>query len=419
MQRMAELTVIGYCGAELGEEARDALAAATLVVGGARHLAAVPVPRQARTITVGALDPALAALAAHEGNAVVVASGDPGFFGIVRRLRAGGLEVGRVIPAVSSVAAAFAAVRLDWDDAAVVSVHGASADPRRSVRRAVNACLAHPKVAVLTSPASGLRELAAGLLAAGVGPGERVLWAAELLGTDEERVRSFDLEEAASAKALAQPNVVLCLARTPARDSAGWLAGVRPGGVTAGKVAPRPLPDEAFEHRDGQITKQETRALAVARLAPRFGDLVWDLGSGSGSVGIECTRRGAAVLAVERDAESCARIRRNVTRHDVTGLYIYAGDAADHAARLPDPDAVFLGGGGVDVLRMVLDRRPPRLVATFASLERAGAALPLLAGHGYAAEGVLNQASRLALLPDGSHRLAAQNPVFLVWGELL
>ncbi|HEX4788632.1 MAG TPA: precorrin-6y C5,15-methyltransferase (decarboxylating) subunit CbiE [Actinospica sp.] len=419
---MGELTVIGYCGADLGAEALAALASATLVVGGARHLraAAVPVPDGARTIQVGALEPALDELSRHEGNAVVVASGDPGFFGIVRRLRARGIEVDRVIPAVSSVAAAFAAVRIDWDDAAVVSAHGSSIDPHRSVRRAVNACLAHPKVAVLTGPASGPRELARGLLAAGLKPNDRVLWAAERLGTDEERVRSFSLDEAVAAQ-VADPNVVLCLAQAQvqARASAGWLAGVRTGGVTAAPVSPLPLPDEAFEHRDGQITKQETRSLAVTRLAPRFGELLWDLGSGSGSVGIECARRGAAVIAVERDTESCERIRRNAAQHGETGLYICAGDAADLASRLPDPDAVFIGGGGMDVLRTVLDRRPPRIVATFAALERAAAVLPLLAGHGYAAEGVLNQASRFAALPDGTHRLAPQNPVFLIWGELL
>lgn len=413
MHVMGELTVVGYSGAGLGAEALDALDSATLVVGGERHLAAVPVPRGARTIRVGALDPAIEALAGHEGNAVVVASGDPGFFGIVRRLRSGGLEVARVIPAVSSVAAAFAAVRLDWDDAAVVSAHGGARDPRRSVRRAVNACLAHPKVAVLTAAGSGLPELARGMLAAGLNPAERELWAAERLGTDEERLRSFDLAEAAESTTL-EPNVVLSLARVPARTSPGWLAGACAGWATSAA-----LPDEAFEYRDGQITKQETRALAVARLAPRFGDLVWDLGSGSGSVGIECARRGAAVLAVERDAESCERIRRNTARHGETGLYICKGDAAEFAARLPDPDAVFLGGGGISVLRAVLDRRPPRLVAAFASIERAAGVLPMLASHGYAAEGVLNQASRFAALPDGTHRLAAQNPVFLVWGELL
>ena len=418
MYDMGELTVIGYSGAELSAEARDVLKTATLVVGGARHLAAVPIPDGARKIQLGALEPALNALGRHEGHAVVVASGDPGFFGVVRRLRAGGLEVDRVIPAVSSVAAAFAAVRMDWDDAAVVSAHGGESNVRRTLRRAVNACLAHPKVAVLTGPRATPRDLAKALLAAGLKPNDRVIWVAERLGTDEERVQSFDLAEAARAR-IEEPNVVLCLASVPVRDSPGWLAGARSGGVTAGEQPGAALPDEAFEHRDGQITKQETRGLVVAQLWPKFGDLIWDLGAGSGAVGIECARRGAAVLAVEQDPESCERIRRNTAKHGSAGLYICTGDAADLATRLPDPDAVFIGGGGIDVLRMVLDRRPPRIVATFAALERASAVLPMLASHGYAADGMLHQASRFAALPDGTHRLAAQNPVFIVWGVLL
>jgi precorrin-6Y C5,15-methyltransferase (decarboxylating) len=418
MHGMGELTVIGYSGAELGAEARAELASATLVVGGARHLAAVPVPEGARTIRVGALEPALDALSRHDGNAVVVASGDPGFFGIVRRLRAGGLEVARVIPAISSVAAAFAAVRLDWDDAAVVSAHGGVSGSTRTLRRAVNACLAHPKVAVLTGPRATPRDLAKALLAAGLKASDRVVWIAERLGTDEERVLSYDLAEAAKSAA-EDPNIALFLAPIAVREAAGWLAGARAGGVTAGDSSLWPLPDDEFEHRDGQITKMETRTLVVSLLGPKFGHLIWDLGAGSGSVGIECARRGAAVLAVERNAESCERIRRNSAKHGGTGLYICAGDAADHAARLPDPDAVFIGGGGMDVLRTVLDRRPPRLVATFASLERASSVLPHLASHGYKAEGILQQASRFTPLPDGTHRLAAQNPVFIVWGELL
>ena len=237
MRGMGELTVVGYTGVRLGAEALAVLESATLVVGGERHLAAVPVPAAARTVTLGALDPAIEALAGHEGNAVVVASGDPGFFGIVRRLRAGGLEVARVIPAVSSVAAAFAAVRLDWDDAAVVSVHGGTHDPHRNVRRAVNACMAHPKVAVLTAPGSGLPELARGMLEAGLKPVERVLWAVERLGTDEERLHSFDLAEAANASPL-EPNVVISLAQVPPRASAGWLAGDLTGGRSAVPVLP-------------------------------------------------------------------------------------------------------------------------------------------------------------------------------------
>jgi len=406
------VTVIGCDGSPLGAPALAALAAATLVVGGARHLAAAPVPDTARTIRLGALGSAVEVLRKHGGHAVVLASGDPGFFGVVRRLRAEGLDIGRVIPAVSSVSAAFAAAGLDWDDAAVVSAHG-SAEQTRSLRRAVNACLAHPKVAVLTGPGAGARELAARLLASGLEPGDRVLHVAENLGSDQERVRVLRLDEAARAE-VADPHVVLCLAFGAERSGASWLAG--PAG---GVETPKPLPDDAFEYRDGQITKQETRALIVSRLAPAFGDVVWDLGAGSGSVGIECARHGAAVFAVERDPDSCTRIRRNAAVHELTGLYIYEGDAADVTAGLPAPDSVFVGGGGMDVLRVVLDRRPPRLVAAYAALERAAEVLPLLASHGYATEGMMHQASRLSRLPDGTHRLAALNPVFLVWGELL
>jgi precorrin-6Y C5,15-methyltransferase (decarboxylating) len=376
------------------------------------------VPEDARTIQMSVLEPALDALSRHEGHAVVLASGDPGFFGVVRRLRAGGLEVDRVIPAVSSVAAAFAAVRLDWDDAAVVSAQGGESGTHRTLRRAVNACLAHPKVAVLTGPRATPRDLAKSLLAAGLKPSDRVIWVAERLGTDEERVASFDLAEAAQAWT-EEPNIVLCLAPVPARETVGWLAGARSGGLTAAEVPASALPDEAFEQREGQITRQETRSLVVSRLWPKFGDLIWDLGAGTGSVGIECARRGAAVLAVEQDTESCERIRRNAAKHSGTGLYICTGDAADLATRLPEPDAVFIGGGGIDVLRMVLDRRPPRLVATFDSLERASSVLPLLASHGYAADGLLHQASRFSRLQDGTHRLEAQNPEFIVWGVLL
>lgn len=409
----AGVTVIGWDGSPLGERALAALDAATLVVGGARHLAAAPVPDSARRIRLGALGSAVEALRAHGDGAVVLASGDPGLFGVVRRLRAEGLAVARVIPAVSSVAAAFAAACLDWDDAAVVSAHG-TAGELRTLRRAVSACLAHPKVAVLTGPGAGARELAAALLAAGLAAGDRVVHVAENLGSPElERVRALDLAAAADAE-VADPHVVLCVAPDLERDGAGWLAGPR----TQSPASRRPLPDGAFEYRDGQITKQETRALIVARLAPGLGDVIWDLGAGSGSVGIECARLGAAVFAVERDAESCARLRRNTAAHTRTGLYICEGDAAEFAETLPAPDAVFLGGGGIEVLRAVLYRRPPRIVASYAALERAAEVLPLLAGHGYAAEGMLHQASRLSPLPDGTHRLAALNPVFLVWGEL-
>ena len=151
------ITVVGMDGSPLGPLAEAALAAATLVVGGRRHLAALPVPAGpaavagVRTVVLGELAPALEVLAAHDGDAVVLASGDPGFFGIVRALRERGLAA-VVLPAVSSVALAFARAGLPWDDAAVVSAHG------RDLRPAVNVCRASAtaRTSALVSTASRL-----------------------------------------------------------------------------------------------------------------------------------------------------------------------------------------------------------------------------------------------------------------------
>ncbi|WP_376787224.1 precorrin-6y C5,15-methyltransferase (decarboxylating) subunit CbiE [Micromonospora halotolerans] len=376
-----------------------ALAGAGLVVGAARHLAAVPVPPGCATVVLGPLAPALDRLAAAvtAGTpAVVLASGDPGLFGIVRRLRAAGLPL-RVLPAVSSVAAAFARAGLPWDGAAVVTAHG------RDPRPAVNACRALPAVAVLTAPGAGAAELGAGLAG-----WDRRLVVAEHLGTTDERVTWTTPAEAA-ATAWTDPHVVLSLA--PDTAPAGMRADDQPAAAPAGGWA---LPESAYAHRDSMITKAEVRALVVARLRPRLGRLVWDVGAGSGSVGIECALLGAAVLAVERDP--AAPIRANAARHGVD-VRVVTGTAPAALAGLPDPDAVFVGGGGVDVLAAVADRRPPRVVVTLAALDRVAPAVHLFRAAGYAVDGCQLAAARLADLPGGSLRLAATNPVVVLTAE--
>ncbi|WP_243707730.1 precorrin-6y C5,15-methyltransferase (decarboxylating) subunit CbiE [Micromonospora sp. KC606] len=406
------------------------LARARLVVGAARHLAAVAVPAAATTVVLGPLAPALdrlAAAVAAGAPAVVLASGDPGLFGIVRRLRAAGLPV-RVLPAVSSVAAAFARAGLDWDGAAVVTAHG------RDLRPALNACRALPAVAVLTAPGAGAAEIGAGLAG---WPRDFVV--AEHLGTDAERV-TWTTADAAAGRVWADPHVLLSL--TPAAADglapAGGAASQEGAAVTAeagsagGKLRPgvgpmrtdnQPaaapasgwaLPESAYAHRAAMITKAEVRALVVARLRPRLGRLVWDVGAGSGSVGIECALLGAAVIAVERDPT--APVAANAARHGVH-LRVVTGDAPAALHGLPDPDAVFVGGGGTDVLAAVAARRPDRLVATLAALDRVAPAVHLLRAAGYAVSGSQLAAARLADLPGGSVRLAATNPVVVITGE--
>ncbi|WP_406064760.1 precorrin-6y C5,15-methyltransferase (decarboxylating) subunit CbiE [Micromonospora sp. NBC_00860] len=424
------VTVVGLdaAGAPPHPALAPVLATAGLVVGAARHLAAVPVPAGADTIVLGPLAPALRRLAeAVDAGvpAVVLASGDPGLFGIVRRLRAAGLPL-RVVPAVSSVAAAFARAGLPWDGAAVVTAHG------RDPRAAVNACRALPLVAVLTAPGAGAAELGAGL----IGWSRRLL-VAEHLGAAAERIRAVTPEQAAT-ETWAEPHVLLSLADgAPAApsdavpsdavpsDAAPTDAApdrVAPGGMRAdNQPAAAPsggwaLPEDRYAHRDSMITKSEVRALVVARLRPRLGRLIWDVGAGSGSVGIECALLGAAVLAVEQDPEAGATIRANAAAHAVH-VRLVTGRAPAALADLPEPDAVFVGGGGVDVLPAVLARQPERVVLTLAALDRVAPAVGLLRAAGYTVEGSQLSAARLADLPGGSIRLAATNPVVVLTGE--
>ena len=388
------ITVVGLDGSPLSPLALERLAGAALVVGGRRHLGEVPLREGVPTVALRD-DPeaAVRAVVDAAGDVIVLASGDPGFFGVLRLLRervpAAELEV---LPAVSSVALAFARAALPWDDALVVSAHG------RDLRPAVAACRAHPKVAVLTAEGAGPAELGAAL--AGL---DRRLVVVERAGLEGERVTSAAPSEVAG-RDWDPLNVVLVVDDTRAvAPVKGWVAGrEQPAGWA--------LPEAAFDHRDGMVTKSEVRALALARLAPRLGVQVWDVGAGSGSVAVECARLGAAVVAVEKG--DVAHLHANVQAHEVE-VQVVHGQAPQVLCDLPDPDAAFVGGGGVDVVRAVAERRPQRVVVALATLERVAPVLDALGG--YETEAVLLSAQRLQRLGDG-HRLAPTNPVFVVSG---
>ena len=391
------ITVIGLDGSPLSALAEQRLAAASLVMGGRRHLRETALPEGVPTVALRD-DPAeaLRRVLDADGDAVVLASGDPGLFGVLRLLRerlpAADVEV---LPAVSSVSLAFARAGLSWDDALVVSAHG------RDLRPAVAACRAHPKVAVLTAQGAGPAELAAAL----VGTGRR-LFVGERLGLVGERT-TWTTPETCTGD-WDRLNVVLVVddTRSVAADK-GWLAG-------RGGPSSWALPDDAFVHRDGMLTKAEVRAVALARLGPRLGDLVWDVGAGSGSVGVECARLGASVIAVEKADTSFVEANAKAFGVDVQ---VVAGAAPAALQGLPDPDVVFVGGGGRDVEQIVRDcvaRGPRTVVVALAALDRLAGVRAALAP--YAVDGVLLQANRLRELA-GATALAATNPVLLVWGN--
>ncbi|MEU6842463.1 precorrin-6y C5,15-methyltransferase (decarboxylating) subunit CbiE [Streptomyces sp. NPDC046716] len=379
------VTVIGWDGSPLTAAARSALGAATLVAGAAHHLSLPELPERAERIRLGSVSLAARRITGHRGTAVVLADGDPGFFGVVRTLRAPeyGLEV-EVVPAVSSVAQAFARAGMPWDDAQVVVAH------RRTLRRAVNVCRAHTKVAVLTSPGAGPAEL--GLLLEGV---HRTFVICEELGTDREQVTVVTSDKAAD-HTWRDPNVVIVAGGTvtgPSPENGGWLAG---GESRDAAAAPRgwALPAAEYAGPFGEGETEQLRAAQLARLGPRTGDLVWDIGCGSGAFTAEAARFGAAVIAVDRDADACARTLAAVRRFNVQAQIVHG--TAPHALEdLPEPDVVRVGAGGAAVVAAVADRRPARIVAHAATRDQAELIGRDLTEHGYDVECALLQSVEL------------------------
>lgn len=399
-----KLQVVGlHGGLPYGQAALDALAAAEVIVGSARQLAGVAVTVSADVIRVelrGPLDAMFDRLAAElaAGRRVcVLASGDPGFFGIVRALgRRFEPDDLLVHPAPSSVALAYARMGRSWDDAAVVSAHG------RPLQDAVSAVLAAvqsgaPSVAVLTSPDNPPHVVARAVVEAGLGPCNAAV-ASHLGDHGREVVHRTDVAGVA-ASTFDPMSVVLLF---PVLQQA---------------VAHRTLvwgqPEQEFAHRDGMITKAEVRAVALGKLAlPRSG-VLWDVGAGSGSVAIECARLvpGLHVIAIERAVEDAERIRANAEQHGVR-VEVIEGEAPDALAALRAPDRVFIGGGGLDVLDFVLGRLRPNgvVVANYAVVDRAVTAGERL--------GNVVQVSVSRGVATGSigMRLRAENPVFVCWG---
>ncbi|GAB2517534.1 precorrin-6y C5,15-methyltransferase (decarboxylating) subunit CbiE [Nocardiopsis aegyptia] len=348
------ITVVGV-GADgwpgVPERLRRIVLDADVVLGGHRHLAMLPErPGQRRAAWPSPLREGLPALldslAPDGATTVALASGDPFVSGIgttlVDLLGAGAV---RVEPAVSSVALARA--RMGWpaERCAVVSLVGR--DPRLVLRQLAPG----HRVLVLSSDGGTPAAVAALLADAGYGAsrmtvlGDLGAGSSSDAGSDPDAAPGSDPDPQARSESRLTATADDWLSAPPGPVPALHVLALElvgpPGyGLTAG------LPDEAFEH-DGQLTKRDLRASALARMAPSPGEHLWDVGAGAGSVGIEWMRAHptCTATAVESHPERAARIGRNAGRLGVPGLAVVTGRAPDALAGLPSPDAVFVGGG--------------------------------------------------------------------------
>lgn len=426
---MSPCTLIGVLDdawASLSDTARHRVETASVVIGAKRTLALLDahLSPEARRIPIdGALSrvPEWVAHARIENRAVVVlATGDPLCHGIGAFLSeklcgtpAGDFEI---LPNVSVLQLVCARFHQAWDAVRIASCHArdtgewtVGAPPSHALYPAMRAIALHRSVFVFTGPENTPTRLARALLCAGYASDEVAFSVAcRVQRSDERLFEEMTLDEAVRTL-FPEPNVVL----------------VRRG---ASEGEARGLPIFGFDDSDylqrapekGLITKLEARALALAKMRLSEDSIVWDIGAGAGSVGVEAARLAVRghVWAIEKNPDDAANARANARRFRVTNYTLCEGKAPDGLDAWPNPDAVFVGGSGGNLSRLIstiFARVNPggRVVMNFVLLENLATATAALDAAGLRWDLVQLQASRSHPMA-GMHRMAAQNPVWIL-----
>ena len=337
-----------------------------------------------------------------EEKIVVLASGDPLFYGIGAYLSKS-LGPDRVVfhPNVTAVAAAFARIKEAWHDAAVVSLHG-----RRQEAQFLKSLRTVDKLAVFTDPHFNPAYLARKCTAAGIV--DVRMCVLEQLGTDNERVTWHEPSQAVNLT-FTEPNLVVFRRIEPARATTATL---RLG-----------LPEDDYVHEKGLITKAEIRAVTLSKLKLKVDHIFWDLGSGSGSVAIEASLfvRKGRIIAVEKNYKRSQQIKLNRQRFNVKNMEVIHGILPDAMEGLPRPDRVFIGGGGKDLPELIqtANRRlqpSGTIVVNTVLLSNMASAIAAMEECGLHTDTVQLQVNRCRKMP-WDQRLEAENPVWIISGE--
>jgi precorrin-6Y C5,15-methyltransferase (decarboxylating) len=363
------IVVIGL-GAEgpasLCPQALDHIGRAGILAGGRRHLELFPRWQGERIEITADLDAFIARLqdSYRRVKTVVLASGDPLYFGIGRvLLEAIPREDLLFMPRVSSVQLAFARIKETWNDACVVSVHG------RPIEEVLPALArGERKIAIFTDVKND-PDAVCGLLQDYGLAGDYDVWVCENLGAPEERISRWTNQ----GEDYSPLNLVILLRKTEAVRPAASLVGI-PDHALAHRPASKG--DDQLRRSPGLITQKEIRLMVLGYLELEAGQVFWDIGAGSGAVAIEVARLSPQlrVFAIEKENAALAHIRENVRRFLLGNVRDVPGEAPAILATLPDPDRVFIGGSGgrlTDILETVLARLKPagRLVLNCITLE--------------------------------------------------
>lgn len=403
---MRKVTIIGAGPGNpdlLSRAALDAIGIADVVIGAHRALVGIDVPPDVVRCELVKTADIVAALtdAASWQRAVVVMTGDVGLFSGARRLveaLSGDARVDvRIIPGISSASHLAARLARPWQDWRFASAHGVVCDIVAEAERA-------GELFLVTSGGEDPSRLSAELVQAGFGDARVTV--AERLSYPDERITCATASEIAG-QTFDDLNVMLI-------EFAGGVASSRWPYASSG------IPDELFIRGDVPMTKQEVRAVALAKLRLTATDTVWDVGAGTGSVSIEAAlvARAGSVWSVERNAAGVRLIRENADAFGCGNVHAVPGVAPDALAKLPVPDAVFVGGSAGElpsIVEAALEKNSQvRLCVPCVTVETLTEACALLSGSRFKGFEACQVSAARAEAVGSHHLMKAQNPVFLV-----
>ena len=400
---MIRVIGIGVKGREsLGKEALALISKTSLLVGGKRHLDEFPDLKAEKVIIKGGLEGIATRMERLKRgeDAVVLATGDPLLFGIASFIikRFGKRRV-NIIPNVSAVQEAFARIKEDANGVKVLSAHG-----RDGLDGLVDEILRNDKTAVFTDDVNTPAAVARALIGKSA-RGYRA-FVVESIGTKDERIIEGGLPEIASVKSFAPLNVMVLINNRPPE-----------------KVYAPGIPDAEFAHEGAMITKEELRVISLSKLRIKKGSVVWDIGACSGSVAIEAALFGAAIVyAVEKDPKRVRDIVANRKKFKADNVEVIQGLAPECLSIIKErPGAVFVGGGGRDIGRILAyaSRRllpGGRCVVNAVTIETASRATAFFKSRKWQGELIQGSISKARDL-SGLTMLSAINPVFIITGR--
>lgn len=394
---------MGMSVADLTAAQLEIIRSAQVIVGGRRHLAEFGELTMEKKVITGQVAETIDFIKRRrvDHRIVVLASGDPLFYGVGARIsKELGSDQVTVLPNITSIAAAFARINESWSNARVVSLHG-----RENGYELLDALKSKGAVAVLTDGTHSPQWLARWLISKGVNHMEMAVF--QKLGMPEEGFGWYPLDQAAG-QAFAQPNVVILRPMNNAPCVEPLMLG---------------LSEDAYRHEGGLITKSEVRAVTLSKLHLKPGQTLWDLGAGSGSVGIEASvlLGPGRIIAVEQNAGRVDHIRQNVRRYHVYNLDTVQAKLPQGLEMLPPPDRIFIGGGGRDLAAIVRSAvgflgSGGRLVVNTVLVDNLTRVMDVLKAEGLTPDVVQIQVSRSKEMP-WSCRFEAGSPVWIIAAE--